>query len=69
MAKFLVTSKGSQGKRDQGKEPNLPHKVSVALIFPAVVGSTPHISASLKFDTIQPMVRQFGQRRLQEKIE
>jgi hypothetical protein len=24
-------------------------------------GSTPHISASLKFDTIQAMVRQFGQ--------
>jgi hypothetical protein len=32
-------------------------------------GSTPHITASLKFDTIRAMVRQFGQRRFQEKIE
>jgi hypothetical protein len=45
------------------------------LILPAVVqlvlnkSETPHISASLRFDTIQPMVRQFGQRRLQEKVE
>ena len=37
------------------------------LILPAVVqlvlnkSETPHISASLKFDTIQAMVRQFGQ--------
>ena len=68
MIKFLGTSEGHQGKRDQRKEPNLQHKVSFALAdLPAVVqlvlnkSETPHISASLKFDTIQAMVRQFRQ--------
>jgi hypothetical protein len=40
MAKFLVTSKGSQGKRDQGKEPNPQHKVSFALADFVCGGST-----------------------------
>jgi hypothetical protein len=67
MAKFLGTSKGSQGKRDQGKEPNLRHKLSFALVrhhvpdFVLNKSETPHTSASLRFDTVQPMVRQFGQ--------
>jgi hypothetical protein len=61
MVKFLGTSEGRQGKRDQGKEANLQHKISFALADFACGGSTPHISASLKFDTIQAMVRQFGQ--------
>jgi len=74
MVKFLGASEGRQGKREQGKEPNLRHKSPFALVRHDVAdfacgGSTPHTSASLKFDTIQPMVRQFGQRRLQEKVE
>jgi hypothetical protein len=35
----------------------------------ACSGSTPHISASLKFDTIRTLIRQFWQHRLQEKVE
>jgi hypothetical protein len=64
--KFLGTSEGRQGKREQGKEPNRRHESPFAWIRHDVAdfacgGSTPHISASLKFDTIQAMVRQFGQ--------
>jgi hypothetical protein len=75
MVKFIGASEGRQGKREQGKEPNLRHKLSFALIrhhvpdFVLNKSETPHTSASVKFDTIQPMVRQFGQRRLQEKVE
>jgi hypothetical protein len=61
MITFLGTSERRQGKRDQGKEPNLQHRVSFALADFACGGSTPHISASLKFDTIQTTLRQFGQ--------
>jgi hypothetical protein len=77
MVRSLGTSEGHEGKRDQGKEPNFQHKISFALADFACGGSTPHISASLRFDTIQALVRQFGQtvehlsrlRRLQEKVE
>jgi hypothetical protein len=40
MVSFLGTSEGRQGKRDQGKEPNLRHKVSFALADFACGGST-----------------------------
>jgi hypothetical protein len=35
----------------------------------ACTGSTPHVSAALKFDTIRTLIRQFWQHRLQEKVE
>jgi hypothetical protein len=61
MVRFLGTSEGHQGKRDQGKEPDVSiESPSLWLIF-ASGGSTPHISAALKFDTIQAIVKQFGQ--------
>jgi hypothetical protein len=57
------------GKKRSRKEPNLQHKVSFAVADFASGGSTPHTSTSLKCDTIQALIRQFGHCRLQEKVE
>jgi hypothetical protein len=75
MVKFPAQAKDARKKRSR-KKPDLRHKVSFALADFDCGGSTgleqsktPYTSASLKFDTIQALIRQFEQRRLQEKVE